>query len=325
MPQQVDVKIDNKYDENDLLVKFVSIRIGSGKYIPFLPSTNPYRIRNPTLNNLNEIPIENYIPITLDHLRDMDSDQKKQSAFITEKLYVNTGHPTFFIAKLLLKPKQEIGHKDVEYIVDLLKNSSNDLMIPPLVYYYHTTSASERFPRGTNKPIDPIDTESYLAFLKSFIAVSKQRKIENFGLMFPSNFDYTATDKLLAVYKDCETKVAFIDGRGNKISQLEPQINKITSSGSKLYTLAEKNNEKFALYSFDSVPYSARKEIAPAQNVLEYLYGFSSFGPRHTVRINFPNKKPAPPPNLPSLSSYLLFYGSQGLYYLSSILYLQNA
>jgi len=301
MPQQIDVKINDMYDENDLLVKYASIKIGSGKYIPFLPSINPYRIKTQTLNNLNEIPIENYIQITLDQLRDMDSDQKKQSAFITEKLYVNTGHPTFFIAKILIKPTQKLVDKDIEYIVDLLKNSSNDLMIPPLIYNYYTTEPSEKFPNGQDRPSDPIDTETYLTFLKTFIAISKQRKIENFGLMFPSNFDYTSTDKLLAAYKDCETKLAFIDSRGNKTSQLEPQINKLTSVSSKLYTLAEKNDEKFALYSFDSVPYTARREIAPAHNVLEYLYGFSSFGPRHTVRISFPTKTPTSPPNPPRL------------------------
>jgi len=152
-----------------------------------------------------------YIQITLDHLRDMASDQKIQSAFITKKFYVNMGHPNFFIIKLLIKPTQKLVDKDIEYIVDLLKTPSNDLMIPPLIYNYYTTEPSKKFPNGQARSSDPIDTKTYLTFLKTFIAISKQRKIENFGLMFPSNFDYTSTDKLLTAYKDCKIKLAFID------------------------------------------------------------------------------------------------------------------
>lgn len=299
MPQKVDVKVDDVYNENDIVTKYISLRIGSGKYIPLLPAVNPYKIKSATLSSLQDVPIENYIPITLEQLRLMDSSQEKQRAFINEKLCVDSGHTSFFVARLLVKGDQKIEHKDIEYIVDLLNFPSNDLMVVPTIYHYYTTKPTEKFPYKVNKPTDPLNAEDYLAFVKSFISVAKERGVEHLGLMFQSNLDYNSTDKLLSLYKDSETKIAFVDGRGNKISELWPQINRLTSKGDgKAYTLREKNGEKFALYSFDAAPYTARREVAPAHNVLGYLYGFSSFGPRHTIRMKFngkTQKKPNPP------------------------------
>jgi len=307
MPQRIKIKINDIHKKDDLYTKYASIKVGSRNYIPLFPTINPHRVRYNTLRNLTSpIPIENYIIITLDKLRAMDSDQAKQRAFIAEKLDNIVGSTTMFITKLLIKEGQKISDKDVDYLVDLLNFPSNDIMIPPLVYHYITTNPSNLFPNGRDMPTKGIVFDSYLPFLKLFLSKATQRKIESFAFTLPNNSSYADLEKLLGAYKDYETQIAVIDSKGSKMSQLSPQISRLTSRDEKLYTLPEKNNEGFVLYSFDSVPYTAhQRDMAPAENILQYFSGFSWFGPRHTINMKGPIiPKPPLPPRLYKSDNY---------------------
>lgn len=299
MPQDIEIKIENVYNQNDLYTKLANIKIGSGNFIPLYPAANPKGVRSNTLKLIKvPIPLENYVKITLDKLREMDSDKQKQSDFITEKFVMHPGSICFFVTKLLVKESQKITDKDIDYLVDLLNFHSNDIMVPPLVYHYYNTKPSPRFKSGLDQPTIGIDTGSYLSFLKTFLEKSKQRNINSFALTLPNNFPHDKLDDLLNVYKDYDTKIVLIDAKGGKAAMMEPNISKITSSKEKGYTLPQKNGEKFVLYSFDCLPFTAhRQELAPGENVLQYLSAFNSFGPRHTVHI-VSNDGPEHPPRL---------------------------
>ncbi len=298
MPQKIDIKIENFYKKNDLYTKYASIKIGSRGYVPLFPAINPRRVHYNTLKSLTQpIPIENYIEIPIEKLREMDSDQEKQKAFITEKLDNISGSTTLFITKLLVK-NHKIEDKDVDYLVDLLNFPSNDIMVTPLVYHYATTTPSEHFPKGKNVPTKGISFDSYLPFVKTFLEKAEKRHIESFSLTLPNNLSHTDLEKLLTAYKDYDTKIAVIDAKGSKITQLAPQISKLISSDEKLYTLPQKNKENFVLYSFDCIPYTAHlREVAPAENIVQYWSGFSWFGPRHTI-FGGGESKVIPPPRL---------------------------
>jgi hypothetical protein len=293
MPQNFEIKIEDIHDEKDLYARKASIKIGSRGYVPLYPAANPKSTKSSILKS--PLFVENYITIPLEKLRLMDSNKAAQTAFIVEKFVSVPETPTFFIPKLLIKKDQRVTEKDIDYLVDLLNFHSNDIMVPPLIYYYHVVTPSKKFKQGINKPEVGIDNEAYLDFLKVFLSKAKQRGVESFAFVLPNNFAHDKLDILLAAYKDYDTKIAVIDAKGGKVSNLEPQLSKILSKSGKNYSLPEKHGEKFVLYSFDAIPYTAhKKEIAPAENILQYFSSFSSFGPRHTVNIvvNTPSTNP---------------------------------
>ncbi|MEM3245597.1 MAG: hypothetical protein QXN16_02410 [Candidatus Micrarchaeaceae archaeon] len=306
MPQKIKIRVVGTFKKEDIYTKQASIKIGSREYIPLFPAINPRRVRYNTIRNMRQpIPIENYIVLKLEALRAMDSDQDKQKAFIAEKLENTSAAITLFITKLLVKPTQKILDKDVDYLVDLLNFPSNDIMVPPLIYDYVTTQSSTIFPNGKDIPTKGADPDSYITFLKLFLQKAAQRNIESFAMMIPNNFSHTDIEKLLSTYKDYDTQIAVIDAKGSKISQLSPQISKLISFDPNLYTLPQKNKDAFALYAFDSVPYTAhQRDLAPAENVLQYFSGFSWFGPRHTVNIRFNTPLPPHPPRLYNSDEY---------------------
>lgn len=290
---KIGIDIKEIYNEDDLFSKVAEMKIGSSETFNVLPAAGS-KIRPNTIEKIKDkLIVENYITITLTELRDMDSDHKKQEKFIKNKVKVASNYP-FIALKLLIKKGEKIEANDVEYMVDLLKSPLNIFVAPPLIYYYWSGKKS-RVVVGEQIPID-----TYLEVIDTFLKRLREgHKIDECALTVPANVARSSVKVLLDKYKDMKTQIALIDLNGKTAINIYPIINALTVGATgkvKEYTLPEKNGEDYMLYAFDGVPYNfSSKGIMPAKDILQYAMGFSSYGPRHTIKFNI--EGPPPPDN----------------------------
>ncbi len=290
---KIEIDIKEIYNEDDLFSKVAEMKIGSTDTFNVLPAASS-KIRPDTIEKVKEkILVENYITITLADLREMDSDHKKQETFIKNKVKVSSNYP-FIALKLLIKKGEKIESNDVEYMVDLLKSPLNIFIASPLIYYYWQGK------KGRIVVGDQIPMDTYLGVIDTFLKRLKEgHKIDECAMTVPANVARASVKLLLDKYKDMKTQIALIDLNGKTAINIYPIINALTvgaTGKAKEYTLPEKNGEDYMLYAFDAVPYNfSSKGIMPAKDILQYAMGFSSFGPRHTIKFNI--EGPPPPDN----------------------------
>ncbi|SRR5579875_480118 len=280
----MDVKLDHEYTENDNYYRLVSFRIGTGQFQRPLPALdNIGRIHSAIRQRLNYYPfIESYVRITLDELMRIDNDRESQRAFVNKNMVRRENGNLFVFFKILLTGDQTVKDQHVQYVFNLLSAPENSLVITPLLYRYHYTG------KGSVSIDSPVEKDAYFEFTRKFLELVAGERNE-VGIMLPFNITMSQIPKLLEFYKDFKTPFAAVDEAGKTTNDMYLQLRALIGFGDKSsYNLLQKHGEEFMLYSFDAKPYRGRKDSVPATNILQLDNGFSSYGPRHTVKMRNP-------------------------------------
>lgn len=283
------MKIESEDTSNNNFFRYARLQIGSGPYFPSLPALgSKIIIHNEMIHEASENRlVECYLKITKEKLDEMDSDRESQREFIENNFANAYGGNFFIIPKILLREGDTFTDHEMQYLVNLLSFPGNFIPVAPLFYIYDLTD------KGHVSIKKAIDEKNYFQLIGRLLDKLKSDSSNTVGLMVQSNISASKIPELLKLYKDFSTPISFLDGSGRSCIDDYLQIRTLTKEPN-TYNLREKHGENFMLYSFDSKPYRGKGDITPAINILQYNAGFSSFGPRHTVR-NRPI--PPPPPN----------------------------
>ncbi|MGC9124241.1 MAG: hypothetical protein ACP5IB_09305 [Thermoplasmata archaeon] len=304
---KVEIKLEHEYTENNNFIRIVDMKVGSGKYLRVYPSASnthyPGEISSEISSSLTLM--EGYIILTRDELREMDGDREKQMKFIKRKILRKYTTNLIIIPKILLKEGELLDEKDIRYLIDLLSFNDNILIVPPLLYLYEISN------KGRITLKKPIDQEEYIKFISEFLKICNEYGIKQVAFTLPFNIPYSLIPQFLNIYKDISTPIIIIDANGNTLMDNYIQLRPLLGyTKEKMYSIREKEDEKFFLYLFDGKPYTRTADFASAINVLEYDLGFSSFGRRHTIKIK---------PNLGINTTTRLYYMKEISYGKSNI------
>ena len=282
----------------------VNFRVGSDAWKPLLPTWNN---RIPAIRSQKECSpslTELYSPITLEELREVDSDDVAQASLIRRLLTPQAGIDGLAVMKVLVTEGDRVTDTDLRYLVDLLPPPGCPLTAVPLVYHYHMT------PTGRARADRPVDLDRYFDVCKRFLEFSASKPANhNLALTVPSNVPHSRIPDLLRLYKDIKTPIAIIDAFGSTTRDRYPQLRALTGDGiafgkGKFSNLKEKHGENFAVYSFDSKPSSGRADVVAAQNLLQLDAGYSSFGPLRSPRTMIKRSPTTPPPKPPRILAH---------------------
>ncbi len=277
----MDVKLDNEYTENDNYYRLTKFRIGTGQFHRPLPGLDNFgRIHSNIRRQFDYHPfIESYVHITLEELLSIDSVRENQRMFVDRNMVSRENGNLFTFFKILLRSDESISVKHIEYINSLLSAPENSLVITPLLYRYHLSE------KGRISIDSPVEKDTYFDFTRNFLEIIAGERDE-VGIMLPFNITMTQIPELLGLYKDFKTPFSAIDEAGKTNSDMYLQLRSLIGFGdSGSYNLIQKHGEEFMLYSFDAKPYRGRKVSVPATNILQFDNGFSSYGPRHSVKM----------------------------------------
>jgi hypothetical protein len=286
-----EVKLIKEDKISDHLFRTVDYRIGSGPSGRLLPSWDN-AISLPSKRPSWWMPLtEVYAHITLDELRQIDDDATAQSEFIKRSLTAAPGTNGLPILKLLLGPDDHVSDKDIEYLSHLLPPPTSAIGVTPLLYTYHIT------PTGVVRPDLACDQDRYLAFVKRFVQTMASGGVDELAIAVPPSVSHTGVGTLLETYKDVDTPLVVVDSNGQTNRERYPQLKALIGKGQKgTHNLTEKHDGSWALYGFDTKPFSGRDDVVPAVNLLQLDNGLSSFGRRRTVRMMIKRKRGAKPP-----------------------------
>lgn len=290
--KKVEIKVDEIKDEK-LDRRIAELRVGSSNTFQFLPAINLKKVKSSTVDAIGATVSENYVAITLKRLREMDSDTYEQEKFLKNNIKRNYTLNSFIVIKLLINQDDVIEKQDVEYLISLLSTVHNFVFITPLVYNYkHIESIrklnGKEIRIENDIPTTPINSEKYLQFAKLFIDGVKS-VTNTVCLTLQKTFTNKKTEELVKLYNDVKVPFALIDLKAGIVENVEPQLNTLKRLLNK-----KEGNEGYALYSFDMKPSRLHKKdnFASSRGLLYSLFGFSSFGPLHTVTVGPMDKPP---------------------------------
>lgn len=288
----IDVRIDNIDESNDNFFKSAEIRAGSGNYFKLMPLVNSrLTLHDRLIPNDKKVTIaECYMEITKEKLNEIDSDRDKQRKFVMSKFGNIDYDHILIIPKILLLEGETINRNEMRYLINLMSFPGNMIYVSPLFYHYKY-SEKGRISKGNQ-----VDVDAFFSMTKIFLDELTNDSVNQVGLSLQFNVLGSKIPTLLDIYKDFSTPFALLDGAGKSNVDNYLQIKYLTSKAENSYGLPQKQNENYVLYSFDSKQTRGRKEVTPALNILQLNEGFSSFGPRHTIKFK---RREADPPEKP--------------------------
>jgi hypothetical protein len=300
------IKLDNEDRDNGDYHRSVSFATNSSGWSALLPSwRNELPLPAPPPRGWYPVS-EVYVKLTLDKLREIDGDKDLQSAFIRDHLRPLDGTLGLPILRLCLRKGQEVTESDIQYLCCLFPPPPCLTATVPFLFRYENkeNERGESVPNLRESSLEPVDPDEYLAFVERFIARAGPSYSRELAIGVPPNFTPGDVPRLLRAYRDYGSPLAIVDAFGSTTYELYPVVRSLKGVGSKgkSYSLQELFGDNHAFYALDSKPYVSLKGDVAASHLLQLDGGYSSFGPRHTVRTLI--KKPAPgvmppPPNPP--------------------------
>jgi hypothetical protein len=212
---------------------------------------------------------ECYIDLTLDKLREIDSDRHAQETYINSRAkFLERGYLNVFIVKLGIGGGQKLEQMDYEYLNNLLGWSMNSIYVMP------TLEFDSSIPRELHIPL-------YDDFIDNMLKVKKEWYLDkiNYGAMIPSFYPQRRVGSLLDRYDINASESMFIavDFNNSRIdSRPGDVVNKIHAY------LDEKNAEKTFLYGVNVKPYKKGETVASALDIHSVHLSFNAMGPTHS-------------------------------------------
>lgn len=210
-------------------------------------------------SELNEI----YIELTLDKLRKLDRNERRQTAFIAQKLrFLERQRINMVVIRLRLSEGQSLRENDTLYLWDLLSLPSNDILVVPLV-----------------EDADPErQYDTYEEFAQSFIRVYDSYGSGNLACTIPHFAHHSRIPDLITHFEEVQTPVFVYDFGGRRPLPKYPNLGALHRGAS------ERFGDDYFLAGLDIKPYKSSRDVVGADDLGVFAYGFNSTGRRHSVQ-----------------------------------------
>lgn len=220
-----------------------------------------------TLNNTSggKVLNECYIDLTLNKLRELDSDRYAQDQYILSRSkFLDKGLINVLMVKLRIEGDQKLCEADYEYLNSLLAWSRNDIYVMPILEFDDVKRADR--------------VETYNHFVTRMLE-EKDSWIDgdiNIGMSIPKVIPRSSIGDLFKLYSDQDptfVAVDFNNGRMDKPSDV---------TGTILKHFNENREEKFFMYGVNVKPYKRGAVNTSAWDIYMVHGAFNAIGPTHT-------------------------------------------
>ncbi len=208
---------------------------------------------------------ECYIDLSLNKLRELDSDRSAQDQYILSRSkFLNNNLINVLMVKLRVEGNQTLVDADYEYLNSLLSWSRNDIYVMPLLEF------------EDKKRTDRV--EMYDSFVKRMLEEKKSWISDdvNIGMSIPQIYPRRNIADLFKLYSDeAPTFIAvdFNNSRMDKPSDI---------TGTLLKHFNTLKEEKFFMYGVNVKPYKRGAENTSAWDIYMVHGAFNAIGPTHS-------------------------------------------
>lgn len=208
---------------------------------------------------------ECYIDLSLNKLRELDSDRSAQDQYILNRSkFLNNNLINVLMVKLRVEGNQTLVDADYEYLNSLLSWSRNDIYVMPLLEF------------EDKKRTDRV--EMYDSFVKRMLEEKKSWISDdvNIGMSIPQIYPRRNIADLFKLYSDeAPTFIAvdFNNSRMDKPSDI---------TGTLLKHFNTLKEEKFFMYGVNVKPYKRGAENTSAWDIYMVHGAFNAIGPTHS-------------------------------------------
>ncbi len=279
--------------------RVVDFKAGSGGWTPFLPAWRHDRQFSEDTYGGHEPIAETYVKLTLDKLREIDSEGALQRQYILEHLKPVDGVLSLPLIRLCMKEGQTVSSEDIRYLSCLFPPPPYLAATIPFLFYYKEkmNEQGKPVPNLREAALEPVPSSFYLDFVEKFMDQVGSSYTGDLAMVVPPLFKASEVPRLLKAYRDHGAPLGILDSFGSSTYELYPVLRALRGTGAKgkSYSFPELYGEDHAFYAFDTKPYVGMKPEVAATHLIQTMGGYSSFGPRRSVK-SFPFKKPGVPP-----------------------------
>ena len=208
---------------------------------------------------------ECYIDLSLNKLRELDSDRSAQDQYILNRSkFLNNNLINVLMVKLRIEGEQTLVDADYDYLNALLSWSRNDIYVMPLLEF-EDKSRTDRI-------------EMYDSFVNRMLKEKKSWISDdvNIGVSIPQIYSRRKIEDLFKLYSDEDSTfiaVDFNNGRMDKPSDI---------TGTLLKHFNTLKEEKFFMYGVNVKPYKRGAENTSAWDIYMVHGAFNAIGPTHS-------------------------------------------
>lgn len=208
---------------------------------------------------------ECYIDLSLDKLRELDSNRDAQDRFISNRSrFLDKGMINVLMVKLRLQNEQKLDNLDYEYLNSLLSWPYNDIYVMPMLEFEDV----QRIGR----------VEIYNEFVKNMLKEKSSwiKDDVNIGLSIPHIYPRRNIRDLFELYSEEKPTFIAIDfnnSRMNKPSDI---------TGTVLKYFNGIKEEKFFMYGVNVKPYKRGIQNTAAWDIYMVHGSFNAIGPTHS-------------------------------------------
>ena len=217
-----------------------------------------------SLQNLGDVINECYIDLTLNKLRELDSDVFAQSAYIKSRSrFLDQDHLRMLVIKLTVENGQKLNDQDYAYLLSLLKWRSNDLPLMPVL----------EFGEGVDTPIQIMEYEK---FVKQMLELRTNYDLDDIAMSIPLYLPRRNISKLFDTYADVKPTFIALDLDNKRIDSLP--------DGKYETIRAHFNSERIEntfIYGMNVKPYKNGGESTSALDVQSLHWAYNATGPTH--------------------------------------------
>jgi hypothetical protein len=220
-----------------------------------------------TLKNTTDGKVLNecYIDLSLNKLRELDSDRSAQDQYILSRSkFLNNSLINVLMVKLRIEGEQTLVDADYEYLNSLLSWSRNDIYVMPLLEF------------EDKKRIDRVKT--YDLFVKKMLEEKKSWISDdmNIGMSIPQIYPRRNINDLFKLYSDEDPTFIAVDFNNSRMDKPSD----ITGTILKHFNIL--NEEKFFMYGVNVKPYKRGVENTSAWDIYMVHGAFNAIGPTHS-------------------------------------------
>ena len=253
-------------ETSDSILKNVTLRVGSKQ----LDHISKCIERTTDLKTLSNVPDGNvlnecYVDLTLDKLRELDSDTYAQDQYILSRSkFLDKGLINVVVIKLMLNEGETLETGDYEYLNNLLAWRRNDIYLMPLLEYGKSVPRQQRI-------------DGYLSFVDQMIQDRTSWIGDNtpIGMSIPDYIPRPIVEVLFNKYGDCGATFVGLDFNNNRMDKPSDK------TGIVVRHFRQCKEEKTFLYGINVKPYKKGADIA-AWDIYMSHGSFNAIGPTHT-------------------------------------------
>jgi hypothetical protein len=260
-----------RIDQSQALLRVVELRAGSARYDGLALSFGPRFSNNseaPSSSAINE----GYLVLTLDQLRELDSDPERQDRYIRHQLrFPEAGRLNILFANVALKPGERLLPKDIGYLNDLLLWEKNHVYVVPTL----------TFPDGL---APQLRLDEYEPFVRDLLATKKGTVSGRLriGITIPGFYGRGSLDQLLRLYGTESVSPTFVavDYQNSRVGKLSIQ-QKVSYIHRHFRT--EEGTEQYFVYALRAKGRKRGECPAPAEDLASFLAGVNALGTPHNL------------------------------------------